>query len=121
MALYLSLGAIGLSMLTYTISRPGEDGEPSTLSNWIDSSRTESLTTWAQRNNLRTDMMEQAAADRHMFATVEKAKGFELRTPEYVNKTESTVSLFTYDIEELLPLWWSPGQREAELQRDGCY
>lgn len=86
MALYLSLGAIGLSMVTYTVSRPGEDGEPGSLSKWIDSFRAESLPTWEQRNNMRTDMMEQAAADRHMFLSVEKAKGFELRTPEYVNR-----------------------------------
>lgn len=83
MALYLALGAIGLSMFTYNISRPGKDGEQPSLSKWIDSYRAESQDTWEQRNTLRSNMMDQAAADRHTFLTVEKAE-YQLQTPEYV-------------------------------------
>lgn len=84
MAMYIALGAIGLSMFTYSISRPGKDGEDPKLSKWIDGFRAQSQQTWEHRNALRTDLKEQAAADKHLFYSVEKAKGFELRTPEYV-------------------------------------
>ncbi|KAF3769224.1 hypothetical protein M406DRAFT_355219 [Cryphonectria parasitica EP155] len=85
LGLYFALGALGLSMFTYSISRPGKEGEASKLSQWIDSYRAQSQQTWEQRNTLRTDLKEQAAADRHLFNTVEKSKAFDLRTPELIN------------------------------------
>lgn len=84
MALYIALGAIGSSMAIYNISRPSEDGEPSTMHKWISSFRQAEMPKWVERNNLRTDIFDQVAADRHMFKSVEKAKGFQYRTPEYV-------------------------------------
>lgn len=82
MALYAALGAIGSSMLIYGISRPSEDGEPSALHKWTDGFRQAETPKWAERNTLRTDMYDQAAADRHMFGSVEKRKSFQYRTPE---------------------------------------
>lgn len=85
MALYIALGAIGFSMATYTVSRPGKDGELSSLAKWIDGLRADYQHTWEERNTLRTNIKDQAAADRHTFQTVEKSRGFELRMPEYVD------------------------------------
>lgn len=80
LGLYISLGAIGLSMFAYSISRD----ENSSLAKWIDSFRAESQQTWEYRNTLRSDLKDQAARDRHLFATSQKDPGYELRTPEYV-------------------------------------
>ncbi|PSR79439.1 hypothetical protein BD289DRAFT_375458 [Coniella lustricola] len=85
MALYVALGALGLSMFTYSISRPGKDGEEPKLSKWVDGFRARSQETWEHRNALRTDLKEQAAADKHLFYSVQKAKAFELRTPELID------------------------------------
>lgn len=84
MALYVALGTIGLSMAGYSVSRPGKDGEPSSMSKWIDSYRVNSQQSWEERNTMRTNIKEQAAADKHLFQTVQKSKAFELRMPEYV-------------------------------------
>lgn len=81
LALYLPLAAIGFSMLVYSIAP--KEGEESKLASWIDGFRAESQQTWEQRNTLRTNILDQAAADRHTFSTL-KASGFELTTPEYV-------------------------------------
>lgn len=82
LALYVALGAIGSSMAIYGISRPSEDGAPSALHKWIDDYRQAEAPKWAERNTLRTDIFDQAAADRHMFASVEKKRSFHYRTPE---------------------------------------
>lgn len=103
MALYISLGAIGLSMFTYSISRPGKDGEQSSLSKWIDSYRAGAQDTWEQRNTLRTNIKDQAAADRHTFNTQEKTGGYEVRMPEYVNGS----SFFLYPRDTEFLLWWT--------------
>lgn len=80
LGLYLSLGAIGLSMFMYSVSRD----ENSSLYKWVDSFRAESQKTWEYRNTLRSDLKEQAARDKHLFQTSQKDEGYELRTPEYV-------------------------------------
>lgn len=80
LGLYLALGAAGLSMFMYSISRD----EKSSLAKWIDSYRSESQKTWEYRNTLRSDIKEQAARDKHLFSTSQKDPGYELRTPEYV-------------------------------------
>ncbi|KAJ4396837.1 hypothetical protein N0V93_001059 [Gnomoniopsis smithogilvyi] len=85
MAFYVALGAIGSSMAIYSITRPSEGSEPSGLRKWIDSFRQAEMPKWAERNTLRTDIFDQAAADRHMFGSVEKAKSFQYRTPELLN------------------------------------
>lgn len=82
LALYVALGAIASSMAIYGISRPSEDGVLSGLRKQIDSFRQAELPKWAERNALRTDLFEQAAADRHLFGTLEKPKSFQYRTPE---------------------------------------
>lgn len=80
LALYVAVGAVGISMLTYSVSRD----EGSSLTKWIGSLTTENTNAWEQRNLMRSDIADRAATDRHLFASGEKARGFELRTPEYV-------------------------------------
>ncbi|POS75338.1 NADH-ubiquinone oxidoreductase 17.8 kDa subunit [Diaporthe helianthi] len=81
LGLYIGLGAAGLSMFMYSVSRD----EKSSLSKWIDSYRAESQKTWEDRNTLRADLKEQAARDRHLFSTSQKDQGYELRTPELID------------------------------------
>ncbi|KUI67479.1 hypothetical protein VM1G_02798 [Cytospora mali] len=81
LALYVALGAIGFSMVTYSVSRD----KNSSLTKWIDSITTEDLNAWEQRNTLRTDIAEKAAVDRHVFSSGQKERGFELRTPDLIN------------------------------------
>lgn len=71
---------MGLSITTYSVSR----GENSSLTKWINNFTSESANKWDQRNTLHMNIAERAAADRHLFISGEKARGFELRTPEYV-------------------------------------
>lgn len=85
LGLYIALGAAGLSMFMYSISRD----EKSSLAKWIDSYRAESQKTWEYRNTLRSDLKEQAARDKHLFSTSQKDQGYELRTPEYVGLSPS--------------------------------
>lgn len=80
MALYVGLGGIGFAMFVYAISR----NEDSVLANAAKAIHIGEQKTWEERNTLRTDFIEQAAADRHLFQTVEKSKGLDLSTPEYV-------------------------------------
>lgn len=77
------VGVIGGSMLIYSASRPGENGELSKAHQWIDQLRTKDQAKWEERNTLRTEIFEQAAYDKNLFKTVPK-RDFEYRTPEYV-------------------------------------
>ncbi|KKY31657.1 putative nadh-ubiquinone oxidoreductase kda subunit [Diaporthe ampelina] len=81
LGLYISLGAIGLSMFAYSTSR----GKDSSLAKWIDSFMGESQKAWESRNTLRSDLKDQAARDRHLFAASQKDPGYELRAPELID------------------------------------
>ncbi|KAH8910481.1 hypothetical protein BR93DRAFT_271509 [Coniochaeta sp. PMI_546] len=78
---YLTVGAIPLSIFFYSISRPGEDGKPSGLSNLIGK-YTEMSETWSERNAMRTAMIEQAAHDKHLLYNAPRNKHIELKFPE---------------------------------------
>lgn len=45
--------------------------------------------TWAERNKLHTDMIEQAAFDRHLFLNSTPRRHVDLTFPEYVLPAES--------------------------------
>lgn len=68
-------------MFIYSFSRD----ENSALVDAVKNIQIGGQKTWEERNTMRTDLIEQAAADKHMFQTVEKRRGFDLRTPEYVD------------------------------------
>lgn len=82
-AFYVFAGALPAAIVGYQISRPGEDGEPSSLSTWLK--QFDYFNDWETRNSLRTDMLEQAAHDKHLFLNAGKSTHIELKTPEYVN------------------------------------
>jgi hypothetical protein len=72
-----------LSIVGYSISRPGADGSPSSLTTWLQGFEhfKEDL---EARNSLRTQMFEQAAQDKHLLLNAERNLHVELKMPEYV-------------------------------------
>lgn len=80
-------------MFCYSISRPGKDGSPSSLTNWLQGFeyfRAQDM----ERNLLRTNAVEQAAADKHLFYNAERNAHIELKMPEYV----TTILMGTSDV-----------------------
>lgn len=93
-------------MLFYSISRPGANGEPSSISQWLRGF--ESLNKdWETINAMRTDALEQAAHDRHLFynSSSRAAQGptVVLKAPEYV-----LISVFPFLLFAAggLRAWW---------------
>ncbi|KAI2619427.1 hypothetical protein GGS26DRAFT_573108 [Hypomontagnella submonticulosa] len=82
-AFYVFAGALPASYIGYSISRPGADGEPSSLSKWLQSF--DYFNDWEARNTLRTNIIEQAAHDKHLFMNAGKNMHIELKTPELIN------------------------------------
>ncbi|KAI1857341.1 hypothetical protein JX265_008689 [Neoarthrinium moseri] len=83
-AFYVFIGLIPASIVGYSISRPGADGSPSSLSKWLsgfDYFRAED----EARNSLRTQLYEQAAHDKHLFLAQEKNLHIDLKMPELLN------------------------------------
>ncbi|KAK7755223.1 hypothetical protein SLS62_002728 [Diatrype stigma] len=81
---YAFLGAVPLSYLGYSVSRPGENGEPSSLSQWLNGFEHLS-STWEERNDVRTHAIEQAAHDKHLFLNAGKSGYVDLKMPELIN------------------------------------
>jgi hypothetical protein len=82
-AFYVFVGVVPASYFFYSISRPGADGSPSSLTKWLQGFeyfQEESET----RNAMRTQMIEQAAHDRHLFLNARRNPHIDLKTPEYV-------------------------------------
>ncbi|KAI5861814.1 hypothetical protein GGS23DRAFT_575016 [Durotheca rogersii] len=78
---YAFATALPVCYVGYSVSRPGANGEPSSLSKWIQSY--EYLGgEWEVRNNLRTRLIEQAAHDKHLFNHAGRNTHIELKTPE---------------------------------------
>ncbi|TGJ85947.1 hypothetical protein E0Z10_g2831 [Xylaria hypoxylon] len=82
-AFYVFAGALPTSILAYQISRPGADGEPSSLSKWLQ--QFDYFNDWETRNTLRTELLEQAAHDKHLFLHAGRSTHVELKTPELFN------------------------------------
>ncbi|KAI1120004.1 hypothetical protein F5Y10DRAFT_283630 [Nemania abortiva] len=82
-AFYVFAGALPLSIAAYQISRPGDDGEPSSFSKWLQ--QFDYFNDWETRNSLRTQLFEQAAHDKHLFLNAGKSTHVELKTPELFN------------------------------------
>ncbi|KAI1814494.1 hypothetical protein GGS20DRAFT_410975 [Poronia punctata] len=79
-AFYIFAGLIPASFIGYKITRPGENGEPSSISKWL--TQFDYFNDWEVRNTLRTDMLEQAAHDKHLFLNAGNSTHVELKTPE---------------------------------------
>ncbi|KAK7941046.1 uncharacterized protein PG986_013433 [Apiospora aurea] len=84
-AFYVFAGLLPTAAVFYQISRPGADGEPSTISKYLN--QFEALNKdHVVRNALRTDALEQAAHDKHLFLNAgPKSPHVELKTPELLN------------------------------------
>ncbi|KAI0136645.1 hypothetical protein BJ170DRAFT_23291 [Xylariales sp. AK1849] len=83
-AFYVFVGVVPTSIIGYSISRPGADGSPSSLTNWLNGFeyfKEEDET----RNALRTQLIEQAAHDKHLFVNAGKNPHIDLKTPELLN------------------------------------
>ncbi|KAK8027408.1 hypothetical protein PG991_004464 [Apiospora marii] len=82
---YVFAGLLPTAAIFYTISRPGADGEPSTISQYLN--QFEALNKdHVVRNALRTDALERAAHDKHLFLNAgPKSPHVELKTPELLN------------------------------------
>lgn len=95
MAAYIFAGAIPLSFFVYSISRPGEDGSAPTFTKWLQSFEyfKEEFET---RNALRTQMIEQAAHDKHLFLNATRNPHVELKMPEYVSNLCTEISIRTF-------------------------
>ncbi|KAH6660096.1 hypothetical protein BKA67DRAFT_653296 [Truncatella angustata] len=81
---YVFVGLVPASMFGYSISRPGKDGSPSSLSNWLNDFeyfRQQDV----ERNSLRTNAIEEAAHDRHLLLHAERNPHIELKMPELIN------------------------------------
>ncbi|KAI1177417.1 hypothetical protein F4777DRAFT_541956 [Nemania sp. FL0916] len=79
-AFYVVVAAVPAAIAGYSISRPGADGQPSSLTKWLE--QFDFFNDWETRNTLRTNMLEQAAHDKHLFFSVERNTHVELKTPE---------------------------------------
>ncbi|KAG7292186.1 hypothetical protein NEMBOFW57_002221 [Staphylotrichum longicolle] len=77
---FVTLGVVGGSLLVYSISRPGQNGEQSTMHRWLRSWRTTAPS--GRRRTPHDGGLEQAAHDRHLLYGAERSKSFELTYPE---------------------------------------
>ncbi|TLD22765.1 hypothetical protein PspLS_07673 [Pyricularia sp. CBS 133598] len=78
---YVLFGAVPVSTGLYYATRPGPNGEPSTITTAID--RWSDLqNTWEERNSRHTDLIEQAAHDKNLFYNTERNTHVELKYPE---------------------------------------
>ncbi|KAI1203930.1 hypothetical protein F5X97DRAFT_282473 [Nemania serpens] len=80
---YVFAAALPTAIVGYQISRPGADGEPSGLSKWM--TQFDYFNDWEARNTLRTNILEQAAHDKHLFLHAGRNPHVDLKTPELIN------------------------------------
>ncbi|KAK6081784.1 NADH-ubiquinone oxidoreductase [Seiridium cupressi] len=81
---YVFVGLVPASMFFYGISRPGKDGSPSSLTQWLNGFEYFQAEN-EERNRLRTEIVEQAAHDKHLFLNAGKSPHIDLKMPELIN------------------------------------
>ncbi|KAK9418179.1 putative NADH-ubiquinone oxidoreductase 17.8 kDa subunit [Seiridium unicorne] len=81
---YVFVGLVPASMFFYGISRPGKDGSPSSLTQWLKGFEYFQAEN-EERNRLRTEIVEQAAHDKHLFLNAGKSPHIDLKMPELIN------------------------------------
>ncbi|KAI2628963.1 hypothetical protein GGS21DRAFT_526774 [Xylaria nigripes] len=79
-AFYIFAGALPVSIFFYQISRPGPNGEPPSFSKWL--AQFDYFNEWETRNARRSQLLEQAAHDKHLFLNAPRNTHVELKTPE---------------------------------------
>ncbi|KAI1640428.1 hypothetical protein F4809DRAFT_590092 [Biscogniauxia mediterranea] len=80
---YVFVASIPLSILGYKITRPGPNGEPAAATKWL--AQFDYFNEFETRNALRTQAIEQAAHDKHLFLHAGKNLHVELKMPELIN------------------------------------
>lgn len=78
---FIGFGALPAAGLVYYISRPGKDGEPSSITKAIES-WSDLGKQWEHRNTLHTAAIEQAAHDKHLYYNAGRNAHIELKYPE---------------------------------------
>ncbi|KAL2019491.1 hypothetical protein VTK56DRAFT_9607 [Thermocarpiscus australiensis] len=79
---YLTFGVIPASIFVYTISRPGENGELSTMHKWFQKISDSYGKNWETSNHLMAAAIQQAAHDKHLLYNAERSTHYELKYPE---------------------------------------
>ncbi|KAI1468879.1 uncharacterized protein F4812DRAFT_458406 [Daldinia caldariorum] len=79
-AFYVFAAAIPVSYVAYSISRPGANGEESSLTKWMRNF--DYFNDWELRNALRSNMIDQAAHDKHLLLHARTSAHVELKMPE---------------------------------------
>jgi hypothetical protein len=80
-AFFITMGAFVGSVFVYQISRPGENGELSSLHKWVDKVASYG-TEWETKNHLMAAALQQAAHDKHLLYSVERSTHHEMSYPE---------------------------------------
>ncbi|KAF2754144.1 hypothetical protein EJ05DRAFT_479693 [Pseudovirgaria hyperparasitica] len=81
---YIGLATVPGLYFLYTFSQSGADGSDPALTRMIDSWTTK-REEWARINTLHTNLVEQAAADRHLFLGQKPNTNIDLKTPEMIH------------------------------------
>ncbi|KAI1804983.1 hypothetical protein F4811DRAFT_517556 [Daldinia bambusicola] len=79
-AFFVFAAALPVSYVGYSISRPGANGEESSFSKWLRSF--DYFNDWELRNALRSNMIDQAAHDKHLLLHAGASSHVELKMPE---------------------------------------
>ncbi|KXJ95409.1 hypothetical protein Micbo1qcDRAFT_26226 [Microdochium bolleyi] len=90
-AFYVFVGAIPVSILGYQITRPGADGEPSSMTKWLQTF--DAFNETERRNTIRTAIVEQAAHDKHLLFYPGRNRHVELKTPELFNAGATSINV----------------------------
>ncbi|KAI1213907.1 uncharacterized protein F4807DRAFT_409651 [Annulohypoxylon truncatum] len=80
---YVFAAAAPLAFLGYQVTRPGADGEPSTATTWLR--KFDYFNDYEERNALRTNLLDQASHDKHLFMYAGKNPHIELKMPELID------------------------------------
>ncbi|KAJ4295664.1 hypothetical protein N0V88_004366 [Collariella sp. IMI 366227] len=78
---YVTFGMIPASIFVYQISRPGENGELSSLHRWFEKI-SDYGSEWETKNTLMTAALEQASHDKHLLYGAGRSQHHELKYPE---------------------------------------
>ncbi|KAL2122426.1 hypothetical protein VTJ04DRAFT_2881 [Mycothermus thermophilus] len=80
-AFFIGIGAILGSIFVYKISRPGPNGEPTTLHKYWKQ-LADYGNQWEERAQLMAAALDKAAHDKHLLLTADRSKYHELTYPE---------------------------------------
>ncbi|KAI1094959.1 hypothetical protein F5B19DRAFT_442715 [Rostrohypoxylon terebratum] len=80
---YVFAAAAPLSFLGYQLSRQGANGEPSSVTTWLRNF--DYFNDYEERNALRSNYIDQASHDKHLFLYAGKNPHVELKMPELID------------------------------------